>query len=382
MVIKENGNNRLTKKSVLPGINRLSTVGLDNKKAEKNGSDLETFQVKKSLSLNDAVNVEVLKEETVGYNYIVDGRFDFWYEGDSQTTPVYGSDTMWQNNNTGSTKTHSKQTFTTGGKFPDNTNYPPYFSRTVVNSVVGANNYVNKAQLIEDVSRLAGKTVTLSFYAKTDSAKNIAFRSLQKFGSGGSPSTDVISNKQLISLSTNWEKKIITFTLPSILGKTIGANGLNTSFTALVFEFDLGSNVAYAGMVQQSGTFDIAMVKLEEGTIATPWAGFDIGLEGKRVSRYYNVGGIDIMMQRPDYTPIGSSGSFESEMRVNPVVTIKSTTYLTTGCLKQEDGAGSPQNGGFSTGYTNRAITMAYSNGGNANTGAHYTGTYTADARL
>ena len=42
-------------------------------------------------------------------NKIVDGRFDFWYEGTTQTTGAYGSDTMWLNLSSGSTRTHSQQ---------------------------------------------------------------------------------------------------------------------------------------------------------------------------------------------------------------------------------------------------------------------------------
>lgn len=107
-------------------------------------------------------------------NKIVDGRFDFWYEGTSQTTGAYGSDTMWLNLSSGSTKTHSQQPLVAGVDLPAiDCPTAQYFSRTVVNSVAGASNYVVKWHKIENVATLAGKTVTLSFYAKADAVKSI-----------------------------------------------------------------------------------------------------------------------------------------------------------------------------------------------------------------
>ena len=107
-------------------------------------------------------------------NKIVDGRFDFWYEGTSQTTSGYGSDTMWVNANVGSTKVHSQQTLAIGVDLPSiEVPSATYFSRTVVTSVAGASNYCNKWARVEDVRTLAGKTVTISFYAKADAVKNV-----------------------------------------------------------------------------------------------------------------------------------------------------------------------------------------------------------------
>jgi hypothetical protein len=45
---------------------------------------------------------------------------------------------------------------------------------------------------IEDVRTFAGQQVTISFWAKADATKNIAVELVQGFGSGGSPSTEVL----------------------------------------------------------------------------------------------------------------------------------------------------------------------------------------------
>ena len=217
-------------------------------------------------------------------NKIIDGRFDFWYEGTSQTSSGYGSDTMWQNNHNVSTKVHSQQLLTTGVDLPS-IDYPTakYFSRTVVTSTAGAANYVIKAQSIESVSTLAGKTVTVSFYAKADSVKNIALELYQYFGSTGS--TAVSNPLGLVSLSTSWQRFSKTITLPSISGKTIGAQDI----LQLCFWFDAGINFAArsSSLGQQSGTFDIACVQLEEGSVMTPFEELPIEVNQMRVNRYY-----------------------------------------------------------------------------------------------
>ena len=117
-------------------------------------------------------------------NYIINGNFDIWQYKDAglpypQTSSGYGSDDRWINYDLGSTKTHSQVACTDTERALFNASY---FSRTVVTSVAGSTNHVHKVQFIEDVTRLAGKTVTVSFWAKADAAKNMAFNLGQIFG--------------------------------------------------------------------------------------------------------------------------------------------------------------------------------------------------------
>jgi hypothetical protein len=225
-------------------------------------------------------------------NYLINGNFDKWDYGTSQTTGGYGSDNRWQNSNTGSTKTHSQVACGDTERALFNA---MYFSRTVVSSVAGAGNMVYKYQFIENVNLLAGKTVTLSFWAKADANKNIAISFDQNFGTGGSPSASVLGiSPQLVSLTTTWQKKTVTVTLPSIAGKTLGTDGVQTTFTYIDFWLDAGSNwnARSANLGQQSGTFDIAQVKLEDGSVATNgWHPYDgeFGGEVQACARYYEI---------------------------------------------------------------------------------------------
>lgn len=219
-------------------------------------------------------------------NKIINGNFDIWQRATSQTSPGYGSDDRWNNVNSGSTKTASRQTFTLGQT--DVPNNPKYFSRTAVTSVAGAANLVYKEQKIESVLTSAGRTSVLSFYAKADAARNIAVEFLQVFGTGGAPSSIVTSiGVTTCALTASWAKFSIPVTFPSISGKTLGTDG-NDHIIAR-FWFDAGSNFNSQtnSLGQQSGTFDIAQVQFEEGSVATPFEQRQVGLELSLCERFY-----------------------------------------------------------------------------------------------
>jgi hypothetical protein len=213
-------------------------------------------------------NIEKIRREQ-GKNYIINGNFDVWQRGTTQSSNGYGSDDRWHNSHNGTTKTVSRIACTDIERALFNA---AYIKRHTVSSVAGASNQCLMQQHIEDVTKLAGKTITISFWAKADSNKNIAIELNQLFGTGGSPSAIVTSiGSTLVALTSTWQKKSITIKLPSIIGKTLGTDGVNTSSTVLLFWFDAGSSflARTGGLTQQSGTFDIAQVQLEEGSIAT-----------------------------------------------------------------------------------------------------------------
>ena len=219
-------------------------------------------------------------------NVLINGNFDIWQRGTSQTSNGYGSDDRWINSHSGSTKTHSQQAFTPGQTdVPGN---PKYFSRTVVSSVAGSGNYALKLQRIEGVETFSGETATLSFYAKADAAKNVAIELEQYFGTGGTPSSGVTGiGAQQVALTTAWQKFTLNFSVPSISGKSLGTDG--NDFLGVKFWFDAGSSfdANTASLGQQSGTFDIAQVQLEKGSTATEFERRPIGLELSLCQRYF-----------------------------------------------------------------------------------------------
>lgn len=223
----------------------------------------------------------------VSDNLIIDGNFDFWLEGTSQTSSGYGSDTMWNNSQTTSTKTHSRQSFAVGET--EGFDAPAkYYSRTVVTTGNTSGSSCTKRQSIEDVRTIAGRTVTLSFWAKADTNRNIAIEFYQYFGTGGSPSAAVAGiGAQKFAITSTWAKYTATIEIPSISGKTIGSdeNSRHNFHIWLDAGSDLNSRTASLGC--QSGTFDLAQIKLEYGSTYTKFRAPDLTEELKRINRYY-----------------------------------------------------------------------------------------------
>lgn len=251
-------------------------------------------------------------------NKLINGCFRVWQRATSQTSSGYGSDDRWTNTHTGATKTHSSQLFTNGQTdVPGN---PWSYSRTVVTSVAGAANFCNKFQKIEHVRTLSGKAATLSFWAKADAAKYIAVDLLQFFGTGGSPSAMIEGiGAQKILLSTSWQRYSVTINIPSITGKTLGS-GYNDCLI-LRFWFDAGSNftAASSGLGHQSGTFELAQIQLEEGSVATAFEDRPFGLELQLCQRYYEKTGFIVLSV---LTNRFQSGYWKVQKRVDPVLTL------------------------------------------------------------
>ena len=297
-------------------------------------------------------------------NYIINGGFDVWQRGTSQTAAGYGSDDRWGNYNAGSTKTHSLVACTDTERALFNA---AYFSRTVVSSVVGASNFTHKSQSIEDVTRLAGKTVTISFWARASSTLNIQLNIAQHYGTGGSPSTKTPNPQTPIQLTSAWQKKTVTINIPSIVGKTLGTNGVHTSYTQLYFILEADASwISGVTIGQQSGTFDIAQVQVEEGSVATPFENRPYGLELSLCQRYYEKG-------RAVSVSYGSSGvsyqrghvAYLTEKRSAPsVILTKNAGEATGGGITNGDSTG------FSFGYVS------------TDSSQEWIGTYTANAEL
>lgn len=260
-------------------------------------------------------------------NYIINGNFDIWQYKDAlltypQTSSGYGSCDRWIHFNTGSTKTTSA--VVTNKTEPFNA---IFYCRTVVASIAGSGNAVGVQQRIECVNTLHGKTCTLSFYAKADSNKNIAVDFVQYFGSGGTPSGIIEGiSATKIQITSSWVKYKLTVSVPSIAGKLAGTG--NNDSLGVRFWFDAGSNfnAITANLEQQSGTFDIAQVQLEEGSVATPFEQRPYGLELSLCQRYFQ-----LIRQRVIETAAASgyasiSTTLPVTMRASPTI-ISTTTH-------------------------------------------------------
>jgi hypothetical protein len=198
-----------------------------------------------------------------------------------------------------------------------------------------ATDFIQVVQHIENLRRLAGKTVTVSFYANAGTASmRIGISLDQHFGSGGSPSADVNGNGQAVTLSATaaqFARYSATFAIPSAAGKTLGTNSDN--YTALNLWLSAGSNfAARSGIGVQSGVVNFWGVQLEIGTVATPLEKIDAQQDLAKCQRFYQVASIYAVAYNTAGSGLFASMGLPVTMRANPTVTLGtiSDTNLTT----------------------------------------------------
>ena len=200
-------------------------------------------------------------------NYIINGGFDFFQRGTSQTASGYESADRFKIDVGGSTTQNaSRQEFTLGQTdVPQN---PKFYLRNIITTGNGTADAAVISHRLEGVKNFTGN-YTLSFYAKADANKDIAIDFRQIFGSGGSPSAAVFLSPTTISLTSSWQFHQLTINVPSLLGKTLGTN--NNDYLDIRFWLDAGSDFdAFTNSLgNQSGTFEIAQIKFEEGSQAS-----------------------------------------------------------------------------------------------------------------
>ena len=182
----------------------------------------------------------------------------------------------------------------------------------------GAGNTVLVQQAIEGVRRLAGKTVTLSFFAYGSLTQKFGMSLDQNFGTGGSPSATVTGTGQAVTLSSTWARYSMTFAVPSASGKTLGTNGNDR--TILNLWFSAGSNFAAAsGSVgTQSGTIALWGVQLEIGSVATPLEKPDPRYDLANCQRFFCGDTAYFIGYGPTGTNIGTNMALPNQMRAVP----------------------------------------------------------------
>jgi hypothetical protein len=206
-----------------------------------------------------------------GKNKFINGDFNIWQRGTSFTTSDAYTADRWISNADVSFTT-SRQTFTPGTA-PVSGYEGQYYLRFARSA--GGTYGTGAYQKIEDVRTLAGQTVTLSFWAKADATVTIAPYYNQVFGSGGSTGVGAAIGSG-VTLTTSWTRYSMTFTLPSISGKTIGTSSYLEIYT-----------IRYIG--SSATTIDLWGVQLEAGSVATAFQTATGTLAGELAAcqRYY-----------------------------------------------------------------------------------------------
>jgi hypothetical protein len=232
------------------------------------------------------------------------------------------------------------------------------------NAGATAQSYI--AQPIEGVRRLAGKTVTISFWANSSAAQKIGVNIAQGFGTGGSPSAGLWVLATGLAVTTLAGQAFSRFTvgpiaIPSIAGKTLGTNGNDA--TTLAFFYSAGANAAAtAGNIGvQSGTVNLWGIQLELGPTATPLEKLDPQQDLAKCQRFYQISNGTITV---------GGASVNTASIVNPVyfpVAMRAAPTVAYG-LSGGNGYSSPTTGGITTmGFAGMATATAASYVANQN---------------
>jgi len=131
------------------------------------------------------------------------------------------------------------------------------------NAAAGAYSIV--FQKIEDVRRLAGKTIVLSFWAKAATGTpKIGLNILQTPGTGGSPTGGGrFANGTPVTISTSWMRYSATFTMPSLTTMTLGSNNDHCTVTEFWLSSGATNNASAGNIGVQSGAINLWGVQLE-----------------------------------------------------------------------------------------------------------------------
>jgi hypothetical protein len=232
------------------------------------------------------VQANVDNYRTPSQNYIINGGMDIWQRGDSVTlssTQPFGPD-RWRYGHSRfgptSSVTFSRQAFTLGS-FP--VSGVKSYTRITSSESQFPGDFVELSQRIEDVTILAGKTVTFSFWANFPSSGRIVSIGFSAGNvSGGNSSPFALTTTSI----SGWNRYTATFNLPNLSGSTVSANNY-FSLAVRYFAANLGETVY----------LEFTGAQLEEGTIATPFRRNQSNIQAELAAcqRYYwrfqNTGG-------------------------------------------------------------------------------------------
>jgi hypothetical protein len=235
--------------------------------------------------MTNAVNLASAAGTGFFRNKLINGGFDVWQRGTSfgATTPVFTAD-RWFVTHAGSALTTSYVRQDAVGVWGQ----AKYYIRLARTAGSGMTLH-SFTQRIEGVETLSGTKATFSFDCRDlNGARTVGVRLVQNFGSGGSSEVSIASQSVSIPSADIPQRRSVTFDIPSIAGKTIGAS----NYLALIIDLPLGENFQ----------IDLSNAQLEEGSVATPFERRHIGFETQLCQRFYR----RYISSGNQYTAVGS----------------------------------------------------------------------------
>jgi hypothetical protein len=231
-----------------------------------------------------------------------------------------------------------------------------YFLGCTTSGQAAASDFTSVQQKIENVATFSGQQVTLSFLAFSASGTpKIGIEVQQGFGTGGSPSADVITTISAVTISTTLTRYNVTFTVPSVIGKTLGSNG--NDYLMIWFWMSAGTTYTArsSGIGVQNNTIYITDVQLEAGSVATEFERLPQQVQLAWCQRYFtrtpdNFAGGSVA----PCLPLGTAASntvvavpivYPVPMRAAPAILINGTIACNDGTVQFNVTAGAANTG-------------------------------------
>lgn len=285
-------------------------------------------------------------------NAVINGRFNIWQRNTSFTFTTdgangYTADRWFYEQSRGGSGTVgsitvSRQTHILGQSPLETNSHPKFFLRldvTTAPSGTGAAAFHRIRTHIENVLLFSGQQCTLSFLARSSIAsKVLGYRVVQSFGSGGSPSSsvEVTSGTIVIDSTTVFTRYTVTFSMPSVSGKTLGTNPFSDSIVVFFYIQSGSSEIPPNVPLSTTGSIDISSVQLERGAYATSYEAIPFSQELKLCCRYYQKsyayetvpgtattnGATTITVPTAGTGAMRCSTTFPVEMRITPTITL------------------------------------------------------------
>jgi hypothetical protein len=323
-------------------------VGFPTKVSYANG---DVFSASDINDTNGTINLLTSSTLSVagGKNIVINGGMDIWQRGLSGTANSYSGGAgynvdRWQSGYTSGALTVSKQGTS------DSTNLPTiqYCARVQRNLAQTSVNALNFAQTIETAQayQLAGKAVTLSFYARKGanySASANALGVILYTGTGSDQSiwgftgsTAAISTS--VTLTSTWQR----FTATATLASNASEIGVLLSYTP-------------TGTAGANDYYEVTGVQLELGSTATTFsrAGGTIQGELAACQRYYFLAG-----KENTYSVFGHGIAYTTTQAYVSII-FPVTMRIAPSTLDYSTVAGQGSPGGSTTAATNLTINTA-----------------------
>lgn len=284
----------------------------------------------------------VLVEEASTFrNRFINGDFQHWQRGFSFTPPTLAAYTAdrWLVNGTldGGIATASvERRHFQGGQFSQpfsahelssDSNAEKYARIQLFVAGGGGNEIAAFVQRIQNAWTFSERKVTVSFWARGDSAGTIVLSIRQYFGTAGDPSVFIPAVN--VTLSTSWQRFAFVFDIPSVVGKTIlpiddnheGDNSLRVRWVSSAGA-TRATNENYPGPVSFTDFWEIAEAQIEEGEIEDPiFDRRDEEVELAMCQRYYEKGFYDESANAALALTNEKWVHFETTKRIFPTIT-------------------------------------------------------------